>query len=596
MAAKLCQASEDDNTYEISLIVTGAGGFGKSTLVTALCYHPFIQEHFTDGFLFVELGAQANDPCIKLSQLYHLLTGQYLKSGDVNHAEQEISNVVHTFYRNLLVIIDDVWHIEDAEPIVKAFRKCKIVVTSRMNDTEQYIPAKQRITIGPMEKNEAFALLTGGIMNESHLLEEDVILLNEIAEDVHLWPLLLSLIRGQLFHYLNQFKLSCYEAIRTVQHKLQDNGLIAFDKNNIESINRSRKYAVKVCIEVTLQLLTDTLSNKLKALILFIGIGTSLATAVLHCMWSSSKQEAKNVVDTLWAYGLVKHSNITIPPNSNVQQCVEVHAVISQYIIENMDSKQVEKLTPTGIGQAVGAGLKYSFQESLGVQDVHLLSVTQFLEYTLKELEYCILPENLKILNMYTITSPHFIILILDQIKSYIEEATDNDTDIIQSIASLKGDCQRLLKGTYKSSRTLNQKVQRCLYEKNYDCLIETVEDYCRNIPGCEVALESVVTFKKVMPYCCNKTLNYFTKQCEYLSLLTPEYHEATALLLPVISMHVELHKQISSSLNNGSPNAQSIYQRVMSDTFNEEFQILRSNWLFKIQEVAPGIVREYFP
>ena len=598
MATKLCQASKDTNTYGTSLTVTGAGGFGKSILVTALCYHPAVQELFTDGFIFVELGAQATDPCIKLSQLYHLLTGgQYLKQTDTNHAEQEISHLVYASHRNLLVIIDDVWHVEDAEPIVKAFNNCKIILTTRMNDTEQYIPTKDRITIGPMEQSEALSLLTSGIINQSQLLEEDISLLNELAEDLHLWPLLLSLIRGQLFHSLNQFKLSYHEAIQNVQCKLQENGLTAFDKNNIESINRSRKYAVKICIEVTLKLLTNSLSNKLKALILFIGIGTSLATTVLHYLWNSSKLEAKSTVDTLWAYGLVQHSNITIPPNNDVQHCVEVHAVISQFIIENLDSMQLLTLSPHGIGQAVSEGLKLTFQQSLGVQDLWSLSANEFLKYTQKEVEYCILPENLKVMNMYTITNPHAIIMVLQQVQATLANSPNkvNLIPYLKKMDSLKGDCQRLLKGTYKLSRKLNQKVQRCLHEKNYDSLMQTVEDYCKNYPAGSVAQASFLMLKTIIPFCNERESNFVTRQCEFLALLTPDYHEATMLLSPLISMHVKLHRQISSSLNTGSPDSQVIYQHIMCDKLNEEWEVFRSNWLIKIQEVAPIVVREQF-
>jgi len=46
---------------------------------------------------------------VKLSQLYHLLTGKYLNTGDTNYAEQEIDQLITNHYQNLLVIIDDVW-------------------------------------------------------------------------------------------------------------------------------------------------------------------------------------------------------------------------------------------------------------------------------------------------------------------------------------------------------------------------------------------------------------------------------------------------------------------------------------------------------
>ena len=121
MVSKLCQSTVDPDSYGTSLTVTGAGGYGKTSLVTALCHHPVIKDKFRDGVVFIELGPLATDPSMKLSQLYHLLTSQYLKQGDINHAEQEINQLTGLYCRNLLVIIDDVWHVEDAEPIVKAF-------------------------------------------------------------------------------------------------------------------------------------------------------------------------------------------------------------------------------------------------------------------------------------------------------------------------------------------------------------------------------------------------------------------------------------------------------------------------------------------
>ena len=94
-----------------------------------------------------------------------------------------------------------------------------------MNDIEQYIPTKQVVSVGPMEQSEAISLLTSGVIDVSKLLQEDVSLLDELAQEVHLWPLLLSLIRGQLSHNLKRYKLSYHEAIENVQAKLHDKGL-----------------------------------------------------------------------------------------------------------------------------------------------------------------------------------------------------------------------------------------------------------------------------------------------------------------------------------------------------------------------------------
>ena len=215
------------------MTITGAGGFGKTNIVIALCHHPSVKEQFSDGFVFVELGPQSVDPNIKLKGLYNHLTDSQC---DVNVAEPKIAQFTSAYCHNLLVIIDDVWHAEDAEPIVRAFRNCKIVLTTRMNDLTDYIPTQQIVSVGPMEQSEAISLLTRGVIDCSQLSQEDMNSLDELSEEVHLWPLLLSLVRGQLSHNLKLHQSSPHDAVHRVKAKLHDKGLTAFDKNNLEDV------------------------------------------------------------------------------------------------------------------------------------------------------------------------------------------------------------------------------------------------------------------------------------------------------------------------------------------------------------------------
>ena len=601
IATKLLQATNDPNKYGTTLTITGAGGFGKTTTAISLCYHRIVKEQFTDGFVFIELGPQATDPSIKLSQLYHLLTGEYLKQCDINHAEQEINQLTSHYYRNLLVIIDDVWHVEDAEPVMKAFSNCKTILTTRKNDVEQYISSKQSVTIGPMMEDEAISLLTNEVIDSSQLSQEDVSLLNEISQDVHLWPLLLSLIRGQLSHNLKQHHLSYHKAIQNVQAKLHHKGLTAFDKNNIETVKKGRTLAVKACIGITLELLTNSMSDKIKSLILWTGIGTLLQIAVLNNLWNISKQEAEDTVDLLWAYGLVQFTDITIPPNNIKQYCVEVHAVISQYIMECMNTNEVRTLSPFNIGglntaQSVRKGLLLIFQQSYGVHDPSSLTAMDYLKYKLSEIENFELPKDLKTINMYTVTDPHDVILVLQQIKDtlMISPYTINLLSLLgEDINSLMTNCKGTLKDAHNLCRKLNQSVQRNLYENNYDKLIQTVEEFIKNYPLCDVAQKAVTMVKKIIPYCDGKLLHYVMSHYEYLQMKTPDYHNITTLVLPQIKLFIKLHKQITSSLLNGSPDTELTYHYIMSGKYDEEEELVMTNRLIKLQEVAPNYVQQ---
>ena len=595
IATKLLQATNDPNKYETTLTITGAGGFGKTTTVTSLCYHDVIKKQFTDGFVFIELGPQATDPSIKLRAIYNLLTDEQC---DINVVEQKINQLTSDYYRNLLVIIDDVWHVEDAEPLVKAFSSCKTILTTRMNDIEQYIPSNQSVIIGPMMEDEAISLLTRGVIDSSQLSQEDVSLLNEISQDVHLWPLLLSLIRGQLSHNLKQHHLSYHKAIQNVQAKLHHKGLTAFDKNNIETVKKGRKLAVKACIEITLELLTKSLTDKIKTLILYIGIGTSLQTAVLNRLWNISKQEAKDSVNVLWAYGLVQYTDITISPNNMKQHCVEVHAVISQYISECMKSEEVGNLFHI-VSQNVNSvtnGLTLTFQQSYGVHDPSSLTAMDYLKYKLSKMENDLLPDYHKTINMFTVNDPHYVILILQRIKDALMTSpyTINLLSLLgDEINSLITKCKEILKDAHKLCRKLNQSVQRNLYDKNYDKLIQTVEEFIKNYPLCNVAQKAVTMVKKIIPYCDGKLLHYMMMKCERLQMRTHDYHNITILILPRIKLIIKLHKQITSSLLNGSPDIELTYHYIMSGKYDEEIELVDTNYLIKLQEVAPNYVQE---
>ena len=350
------------------------------------------------------------------------------------------------------------WHVEDVEPIVKAFSNCKIVLTTRMNDIDQYIPTKQVDSVGPVEQSEAISLLTCGVIEISQLSQEDRNLLDELAQDVHLWPLLLSLIRGQLSHYIKHH-LPQNKTIQNVQAKLHDTGLTAFDKNNI---GRSRKYAVRVCINVTLELLSKVLSDKLISLSLWTKIGTSLQTAVLHSLWSTTEHRAREIADELWSYGVVQFTDITIPPVNTIQNCVEVRSTISQFILENMDSTELYRLAPQpGEAEAVHEALCHCFNTVGGAQAI--MTPKQQLQHIMTDLECYKLPICLWNISMITLQDPHHIICFLECFRTLVTRTclTKFLPTLEAQINSLIDNCQKVLKGVHKLSRTLTQNVQR---------------------------------------------------------------------------------------------------------------------------------------
>ena len=467
-----------------------------------------------------------------------------------------------------------------------------------MNDIEQYIPTKEVVSVGPMEQSEAISLLTSGVIDISRVSQEDMNMLDELAQDVHLWPLLLSLVRGQLFHNLKLHTSSYHEAVQFVQANLQDKGLTAFDKNNIE---RSRKYAVRICIEVTLELLTKSTVHKIKSLIVWNGIGTSLQTAVLHNLWNTTEHEAREVVDVLWAYGLVQFTDIIILPQNNTQHCVEVHAIISQYIVERMDSEEVCGLIPFGglaTSESVGAGLFEQFLRSTGTYSPSLLSDTNYLRYKLSMIEYLKLPFLLKRINMMTIAEPHHSIILLEALQEALISSPNITAffpTLNDEIDSLITDHHKILKNAHKLSRTLNQNVQRYLAEGNYHSLIQSIETYKNKYPITTVGQKAVNIVQKVIPYCDGELLHYITWGCEHLQMKTHDYHTITLQILPQIQLYTKELQLIYTSLQKGQSDIRAARQYFLSGQHDEASKSIETNCKIKLQEVAPNYVNEQF-
>ena len=401
--------------------------------------------------------------------------------------------------------------------------------------------------------------------DRSQLSPEDVNLLDELAQDVHLWPLLLSLIRGQLFHHIKRYHLHYHKAILDVQGKLYNKGLTAFDKNNIESINKGRKLAVEACIEMSLELLSKSLSDNIKTFVLFNGIGMSLQTAVLHKLWNISKQEAEDVIDTLWAYGLAKVTNSTISPNFNSQSHLEIHAVISQYIMECMDSNEVltspvsQKLITW---QAVNEGLQLSFMNLYRVHNQPSLTATEYLKYQLSTLENIQLSVQFRTVNISIVYDSHIITGMLQGMQNLLSLSSGITLNLItilfEELDSLKAKCKRTAKNAHILCRKLNQNLQRILYEKEYDKLIPTIQEFMRIYPLCNIAEKGITIVKTIIPYCEGEVLDHMNTLCECLYTLAPNYHQITALTIPFIELHIKhikkspVHLQMDHLILNG--------------------------------------------
>ena len=324
-------SSKVDAAVGVTVILLGFGGFGKTTLATGLCYQPAVQQYFLDGVLLITLGPKPPDFDLMLIKLYDQLTNKNSQEQGSFSMADKLRWYVSSYLERLLVIIDDVWDAEDALIYANVFNTCKIVLTTRKTDISTHIPAKNIIKIEEMSMDESKLLLTYRVVDTDKLNPSATKMLETLTQNLHRWPLLLGLVRN---HLHSQIKLQSpiNQAIQKVQQNLYDKGLTAFDSDVTSRISKSN--AVKACVDATLELLSQNELSNLKILVLYAGSSIKIPKSSLHYFWTD---DVDDNLKSLTACGLVSISRMALPPSICTLACVEMHAVITQYLIDSMD-------------------------------------------------------------------------------------------------------------------------------------------------------------------------------------------------------------------------------------------------------------------
>ena len=319
---------EDDGlpTVGTTVTISGRGGVGKSTLAKALCNDLQIRNYFLDGFLWIRLGPLPVSPAIKLGQLYHLLTNR-TEVGNQGYFTDKLQILVTNHLHKLLVIIDDVWEVSDALVYTQVFNGCKIVMTTRRENVNKLIPSKMCMTIERMNEEEAIKLLTYNLPRQDRNS-------SNLVQTLHCWPLLLSLVCGQLNVCVSEQHKSLPQAIDQIETTLKDKGL-----------DVDKRSAVTAVTESTVGLLNSDEMHTLQKLVLSAGFSMPVPIALLPAMLKISSGEIDKLCGKLLQLRLITHCQLVTAPNIKVIPCYEVHPIIAQYVMDHMTFSSPVELT-----------------------------------------------------------------------------------------------------------------------------------------------------------------------------------------------------------------------------------------------------------
>jgi WD40 repeat protein len=306
--------SERDEAVTGVVVLAGAGGYGKSTLAQAICHNEYIRQVFDNGILWVTLGENPGDLSRHIINLIEKLSGERPGFTGLDTAVARLGELLAD--RDILMVIDDVWNVAHLKPFLRGGSRCARLITTRHIAIAP--PGAKIAQVGAMRQNEAVALLAG------QLPAAEISVLQELANRLGQWPLLLKLANGTLRDRVYKQQQTLPQALAYVNEALDRRGLTAFDAGNPSERNQ----AVSQTISMSLDLLDPTQRARYHELAIFPE-DENIPLAALETLWSATGGfddfDTEELVDHLRELSLLLHVDLS-------QRYARQHKVLHAYL------------------------------------------------------------------------------------------------------------------------------------------------------------------------------------------------------------------------------------------------------------------------
>ena len=525
-------------TIGTTVTIRGIGGIGKSTIAKALCHDPLIKEHFTDGFLWISLTPPLSSHVNILNEVYQRLTNKLAKQNNATILKNRIKSLISTHPCKLLIILDDVWDAEDALVFADVFSSCKIILTTRKMDINSVIHPKVCFDINPMSINEAQKLLTLQII-DLKMQATDIDGVQDLAKDLHCWPLLLSLVHGQLYVHCIEWNESPQDAILKVKQKLYRHGLTAFDPDNCVS----RENAVKASINASLELLSEDEEIMLHHIASsFAGFGVYTCKDVLPTVLKISPEQYETYTKHLWRQGLINFESLMLPFVATKIPCIKIHDLIAQYINEEMPSKYYRKITFASLTDYAFNNMFEDIEKLF--KDIERDVNTNIGLFFLAKIDMFAIPFFIRTL-MITAKFLYMQIATFDKLKDLLTNAQLQQTITLQHFLDSE---YTLLKQSHRIIKQDCKTIHMLLADNKQDQAIVWVRQYFRDHLLNEILLKTIVYL--------NSLSDSFPDQSSTINKLISDYNKYFELLFNFQKMMIQYvtnHKHIVLLMNSGA-------------------------------------------
>jgi tetratricopeptide (TPR) repeat protein/transcriptional regulator with XRE-family HTH domain len=174
--------------------LNGLPGIGKTALAVHLAHEPDIRRQF-EGVLWAGLGPSP-EVTRHLSRWGHLLGLSTAESERLTSTEAWIETVRSLLAsRSMLIVIDDVWHLDDAFALMVGGNDCAYLVTTRFPDISLHFGESLQVVIQELALEESLTLLN---LLAPEVLEQEPHRVRTLVQAVGGLPLALSLMGNYL--------------------------------------------------------------------------------------------------------------------------------------------------------------------------------------------------------------------------------------------------------------------------------------------------------------------------------------------------------------------------------------------------------------
>jgi hypothetical protein len=254
------------------IVVHGAGGIGKTTLVAALCHAPEVQARFPDGVLWATLG-QSPEMLAHLQDWVQALHDFEYRSASADATAPHLRSLLHE--RACLLVVDDAWDADHVRPYLAGGPACSVIVTTRDAALARKLGALL-YSLDAMTEAQALALFEGRVGRSN--MEREVAA--ALAHRLGYLPLALELAAASFeTGYGGREMLGCFEAA------VPDLAFLDIDEAS------KRTDSLRICFDLSLNRLTSEDQSAFDWLGILpedAGFGAAMAAT----LWDQPEQQA----------------------------------------------------------------------------------------------------------------------------------------------------------------------------------------------------------------------------------------------------------------------------------------------------------------